>query len=81
MRLTKAVGCAECDALTHALDTFEREYANASGWLNDMQVSQDSVKYMRMRQLADDARVDYEVARIELERHQRAHVKTDGRDK
>ncbi len=61
--------CPQCEALTSALVTAEREYANARGWLGEMEASPDAYDYHRIRRVAEQTRLDYELARLELEQH------------
>jgi hypothetical protein len=55
-------------------ETLEREYATARGWLGELLESPDTARYQQGRRITEDARLNYEVARLELEQHQRTHA-------
>ena len=50
-----------------------QRYAEACGVLSGMAASPDAEEYNRVRSYADDARLDYELTRLELERHRENH--------
>jgi len=66
--------CARCDTLRRALDDLEREYAACRGLLNRVRESGDAEKYNRAKVRVEEARLDYEMAHFELDRHRRAHA-------
>lgn len=68
--------CVSCDQLKSKFHRLERDYAAARGYLKDIAATSQIENYSRAKEKADDAGVEYEVAKIELERHQRTHETT-----
>jgi len=66
--------CSECNRLTDEFGRLERAYATAVGVLT---ASAHADEYARLRVAADEARIDSEVARLELEQHKRKHAKAN----
>lgn len=69
--------CLTCEQLTAEFERLERRYAEAKGYLTNIAKTAVADRYNRARMQADEARLEYEVARIELERHQRTHTPED----
>jgi hypothetical protein len=65
--------CLTCEQLTAEFERLERHYATARGHLDGFSGISNAELYNRMRRESDDARLEFEVSRIELERHQRTH--------
>jgi hypothetical protein len=63
--------CDRCEALKHAVETQRREYLNACGWLEEM-ASADTDGYHRTRRLTENARLEYEISRLELQQHEQS---------
>lgn len=70
--------CSQCEVLRMAYETLEKKYAKARGRFTELYTSPHAGDFKRARARADEARLDYEVARIELERHQRTHQQDQG---
>jgi hypothetical protein len=66
--------CAVCIALKHAAETLECEFENARGLLGELLESPDAARYQQARRITEDARLNYKVARLELEQRQRTHA-------
>ncbi len=71
------MGCGECDRLRAEHERVERAYASAIEVLAARSGISAAVEYTRLRAIADKARIDLEVARLELERHKRIHSKAN----
>lgn len=65
------MGCAKCDVLRRVAEDLEHKYAEAIESLNMLHDTSDSVLCSRAKTNADDARLDYQLARFDLEAHQR----------
>lgn len=68
-----AMDCAECDRLLAEYERLEQAYATAVNVLNSSAETANVSEYMRLRAAADEARLDSEVARLQLEQHKRVH--------
>jgi len=66
--------CTECICLQKEFDRRERAYAHAYGVLTSVSETARAHEYSRLRGIADEARIDSEVARLELEQHQKSHA-------
>ena len=55
----------------------QQHYASAVNLLNASISGSEVREYMKLRAAADEARIDAEVARLELEKHQRIHRKAN----
>ena len=64
--------CSECGRLVAEYARRERAYLQAAGTLKKLETSA-VVPFMASRLLADEARLDAELAKRELERHMREH--------
>src|ERR1700733_3386735 len=69
--------CPQCTRLTADLDRLERAYAAALGVLTARAHIARGNEYNALRIAADEARIDSEVARLELEQHKRKHAKVN----
>lgn len=75
--LCSDLACAECDHLRGKFDRLERRYAHAYGVLTSFADTARASEYNRLKATADEARIDSEIARLELEQHRRVHVKVN----
>jgi hypothetical protein len=69
--------CPECDRLLAHYERLEGVYAIAIQTLGARRDSSLVSEYIRLRTAADEARVDCEVVRLELEQHKRVHAKAN----
>jgi hypothetical protein len=67
--------CAVCDRLSAHSARLERAHADVIKTLSDRIETLSAREYMRLRASADDARIDSEIARTELEHHKRIHIR------
>ena len=67
--LSIPMDCAICEAMKRVLLVAERDYQNSRGWLVDLYGTTDPERFSKARRLAEEARKEYEVARIDLEQH------------
>jgi hypothetical protein len=67
--------CAECNRLSALYARLERAPADVVKTLSDRIETLSAREYMRLRASADEARTDYQIARTELEQHQRIHAR------
>ena len=65
--------CPECDRLLAEYERLEGDYATAIQTLGARRSRAVASEYIRLRTADDEARVDCEVARLELEQHKRIH--------
>jgi hypothetical protein len=68
--------CPECDRLTAEYRRLEQEYASAVNLLN-APIASEVREYIKLRAAADEARIDAEIARLELEKHKGVHRKAN----
>lgn len=69
--------CLTCEQLTAEFERLERKCAAAKGRMSELCDTSDSREYNHAKVQVNDAWLDSEVARIELERHQRTHSKAN----
>jgi len=69
--------CSECDRMLAEYERLEGDYATAIQTLGARRDTAIASEYIRLRTAADEARIDCEVARLELERHKRIHAKAN----
>ena len=69
--------CPECDRLLAAYERLEGDYATAIQTLGSRRDTAAAPEYIRLRTAADEARIDCEVARLEMEQHKRVHSKAN----
>jgi len=69
--------CSECNRLLAEYERLEADYAMAIQTLGARRDIAVASEYLRLRTAADEARVDCEVARLELEQHKRIHSKAN----
>ena len=69
--------CSECDRLRSEHERLKRAYASAINILTARFDITPAAEYIRLRAIADEARIDSEVARLELEQHKRIHSKAN----
>ena len=67
--------CDECDRLRAEHERLERAYASAIEVLAARSGISSAAEYTKLRAVADEARIDSEGSRLELERHKRIHSK------
>ena len=58
-------------------ERLERAYASAINTLTARSDIAPLAEYIRLRTVADEARIDSELARLELEEHKRIHSKAN----
>lgn len=68
--------CAQCDVLRRVFEDLERIYFEARARFSGSSQCPDADKFNKAQQWLNEVRLDYEVARIELERHEHTHVTT-----
>jgi hypothetical protein len=73
----KGMECGQCDRLRLEYERLERAYAAAIDTLTTRSDTAPAAEYIRLRTFADDARLDSEVARLELEKHKRIHSRAN----
>ena len=75
--------CAACDLLRAEHDRCELAYASVIDLLNDSEGAEPASECMKFRAAGDEARLDFSVARMELEYHRCSmpHGSTRGRSK
>jgi hypothetical protein len=71
------MNCVECDRLRGEYERLLLAYASAVNLLNGRSGTAIAFEYMRLRTDAGEARIDCEIARLELERHKRVDAKTN----
>jgi hypothetical protein len=69
--------CGQCDRLRSEYERLERAYAFAINNLAARSGTAPLTEYTRLRVIADEARIDSEVARLELEKDKRIHFKAN----
>jgi hypothetical protein len=69
-----SMDCSECIRLTAGFDRLERAYAAKVGILTASAHTAQANEYTTLKVAADEARIDSEVARLELEQHKRKHA-------
>ena len=67
--------CTECTRLLAEFERLERAYAAAIDALTFMRETAVPSEYPRLRRLASEARLNAEMARLELIKHQWIHSK------
>jgi hypothetical protein len=70
--------CVTCEQLTAECERAEKHYAVACGQLSVFSKTASAGTYRAVKEFTEEARLEYEVARIELERHQRTHAMVKG---
>jgi hypothetical protein len=70
-----AMDCAECEKLKRAFNGLERVYAAARDRLDAVSKSGNAETSSYAHAVLNTIRLDCEVARITLERHQRTHAR------
>jgi hypothetical protein len=66
--------CAECKRLMVEFEKVGRSYTAAMKALLARRETAPSLEYVRLRTANDEARIDYESARLDLEQHKRTHA-------
>ena len=69
--------CQECDRLLTNFERLEGDYATAVQTLSARRDKAVASECIRLRSIAAGARIDCEVARLELEQHRRVHAKAN----
>ena len=67
--------CPECNRLTE-YQRLQQEYASAVNLFKASMAASEVRDHMELRAAADEARIDAEIARLELEKHKGVHRKT-----
>jgi len=67
------MACPECVRITIEYESLERTYAAAIENLTARPNARAN-EYQRLRKMADKARLDAEVGRLELEKHLSVHI-------
>jgi hypothetical protein len=65
--------CLTCEQLTAEFERLERRCAEARARMSELYNAPDAREYNRAKVQANEAWLDSEVARIELEKHERTH--------
>jgi hypothetical protein len=71
------MNCVECDQLRDEYERLALAHASTVSLLNSSSGSAIAFEYMRLRTDADEARIDSEIARLELEQHKRVEAKAN----
>jgi hypothetical protein len=71
---TLTFGLPDCICLQEEFNRRERAYAHAYGVLTSVAETARAHEYSRHRGIAEEARIDSEVARLELEQHKQTHA-------
>lgn len=71
------MGCMECARLLVEYEVLDGQYASAVNSLAARRETASAPEFTKLRVAADEARLDAELARLELERHQRVHRKAN----
>jgi len=66
--------CAECLRLAAEYESLSAVHSSAMECLLATQASEDSDVYRTVRILADETRIDRELARLDISKHQDAHA-------
>ena len=66
--------CAECLRLTDEYESLSAVHSGAMECLLATEAAEDSDVYRTVRILADETRIDREVARLDLNKHQEGHA-------
>lgn len=69
------MGCDACERLKARLVGRERALAAATALMNMGAPHMNSEEQIRLRARAQDAKVDVELAQMELEQHERSHLR------
>lgn len=69
--------CHECNRLLVEYERLENLYVVAVNALNARSETARASEYIKLRAAADEARMDAELARLELEQHQQIHRKAN----
>ncbi len=69
--------CLECARLLAEYEKLESDYGTAIQALGSKRDTGVASEYIRLRTAADEARIDCELARLELEQHKRVHAKAN----
>lgn len=67
------MNCPECERLYAERDRRERALATATAIMNAAATSDDSAEYMRLRAVANEARLDLSLVEAEIARHPDRH--------
>jgi hypothetical protein len=71
------MACSECDRLQAECARLEQAYETALNTLDIRIDTSPASEYMRLRAAVAEARIDSEVAHLELQRHKRVHSKAN----
>jgi hypothetical protein len=66
--------CSDCIRLQDEVERRERAYAHAYGVLTSAAETTRASEYARLRGIVSQARIDLEVARMDVERHRSVHA-------
>ncbi len=68
--------CAECERLRAERERRTRDYELASLYLSAAATSTDSGRFMILKTLAEEARLDLDLVDTEIEQHRNRHTRT-----
>jgi hypothetical protein len=71
--MNPTVECAQCETLKQILESAERHYVVTQKSLSSVNET-DATRYSQAEERASEARVDFEEAWLELDKHHRAHA-------
>lgn len=71
--IVSPMDCLTCEQLTAEFERAQQRYSEARAQLTACNETSNAKTYRAVKEYAEDARMEYEVTRIELERHQRTH--------
>lgn len=66
--------CHECSSLAAEHNGLTRVYATARGLLSDHETSDRPALYRMIKRAVEEARLEVELARLTLEKHQNGHA-------
>ena len=69
--------CSECDRMMVECEMVGHSYTTAMKALIAGRQTASSSEFIRLSTANDEARIDYEVAVLELEQHKRTHAKAN----
>ena len=69
------MACEICDRLTTEVMIREQEYVASRGRVASVAEDPDSAVYRKLKMDCDDARIDLQLGRLELEKHLNHHAR------
>ena len=61
--------CDHCDELKRSAEILQREFENDMAWLSEIEQTVGIEAWKMLKRMTDAARLEYELARTELEQH------------